>query len=64
MRLGGIASRPVRPAARNSRKCFRSSTPARLRQDVFAVARDKGAQLQQFGKMGVTPRAVHASIGT
>jgi hypothetical protein len=39
-------------------------TRARLRQDAFAVARDKGAQLQRFGKMGVTPRAVHASIGT
>jgi len=33
------------------------------RHDVVAVARDKGAQLECFGKMGVTPRAVHASIG-
>jgi hypothetical protein len=37
-------------------------TCVRHRHDVVVVARDKGAQPEWFGKMGVTPRAVHASI--
>jgi hypothetical protein len=65
IRCGSAGSQAVRfvPPRGISKKCFLSVTCALRRHDVVAVARDKGAQPERFGKMGVTPRAVHASIG-
>ena len=49
----------------NNGRCRRrdiENAPRLFRETAISPARDKEAQAQRFGKIGLTPRAVHASI--